>query len=281
MLRKKYSIALLAFMIFMMILPIHSGAAGEFPFTVYPVPEKGKIVQWSKVDKLLPKGKKFKVIDLETGFYFSVQRRAGNKHADVQPLTYKDTAVLKHLYNGKWSWRRRAILIPVKGKMLAASMHGMPHGHGALQNGFPGHFCIHFAGSTTHKTRNADPSHKMMILKAGGKLDDYAHHANPHQVAEMYLLSLKENDPDLMKPVLPEKGKVRKELLKSARSISAIHYDIRGKESRKHLAVKTIIPVKTVIFRKNVGAENVHLYITVARLSPWSSWKISEVEWGE
>ncbi|MDN4072281.1 hypothetical protein [Fictibacillus terranigra] len=281
MFKQKYSAALLVLIIVLLTMPIHSAASGEFPFTVYPVPDKGKIMRWTKVDKLLPKGSKFKVIDLETGFYFSVQRRAGNKHADVQPLTYKDTAVLKHLYNGKWSWRRRAILIPVKGKMLAASMHGMPHGHGALQNGFPGHFCIHFAGSTTHRTRNADPSHKMMILKAGGKLDDYAHHANPHEVAEMYLLSLKENDTDLMKPVLPEKGRVRMNLLKSARGITAIHYDIRGKKSHKHLAVKTVVPVKAIIYRKNEGAEKVKLNITIVRLSPWSSWKISEVEKGQ
>ncbi|RXZ02076.1 hypothetical protein [Fictibacillus sp. S7] len=268
------------FVLMLMILPFHAAEASEFPFTVYPVPEKGTILKWEKVNRLLPTGKKFKVIDLETGFYFSVQRRAGNKHADVQPLTYKDTAVLKHLYNGKWSWRRRAILIPVKGKMLAASMHGMPHGAGALQNGFPGHFCIHFAGSTTHKTRNADPSHKLMILKAGGKLQDYAHHANPHQIVQMYLLSLKENDPDLMKPVLPEKGVERKKLLKTGKGVTAIHYDIRGKESKKHRTFKTVIPVKTVIYRENKGVEKTLIHITVARLTPWSAWKISKVDLG-
>lgn len=256
-----------------------SAVTGEYPFTVYPVPEKGKILKWSKVDKLLPKGKKFKVVDLETGFFFSVQRRAGNQHADVQPLTYKDTAILKHLYNGKWSWRRRAILIPVKGKMLAASMHGMPHGHGALQNGFPGHFCIHFAGSTTHKTHSADPSHKMMVLKAGGRLDEYAQNANPHQVVQMYLLSLKENDPDLMKPVLPSKGK--KKVLKAARGVSAIHYDILGKESHKHFAVRTVIPVKAVIYRENEGADRMLIHFTVERSSPLSPWKINKVDWGK
>ncbi|MCM3080108.1 hypothetical protein [Brevibacillus invocatus] len=36
-----------------------------------------------------------KVIDLETGQRFQVQRRAGSRHADVQPLTRNDTMILK------------------------------------------------------------------------------------------------------------------------------------------------------------------------------------------
>ena len=60
---------------------------------------------------------------------------------------------MKTIYNGKWSWKRRAILIITHDQLLAASMHGMPHGAGALKNGFPGHFCVHFYGSTTHGFR--------------------------------------------------------------------------------------------------------------------------------
>ena len=42
--------------------------------------------------------------------------------------------------------KRRAIIVLIdENQIIAASMYGrMPHGAGALQNGFPGHFCVHF-----------------------------------------------------------------------------------------------------------------------------------------
>lgn len=61
---------------------------------------------------------------METGLQFQVQRRAGKNHADVQPLTKQDTAVMKQIYQGKWSWKRRAILVRKDDQFLAASMHG-------------------------------------------------------------------------------------------------------------------------------------------------------------
>ena len=61
---------------------------------------------------------------------------------------------MKKIYNDQWSWKRRAIIVLVKDQMIATSMHGMPHGTGALQNDFPGHFCVYFFGSITHRLKN-------------------------------------------------------------------------------------------------------------------------------
>ncbi len=138
-----------------------------------PTNKRIEMLEWKEVNPLLPKYSKFTVLDLETGKQFNVQRRAGSHHADVQPLTAKDTKIMKRIYGGKWSWKRRAILIINKDRMIAASMHGMPHGAGALENNFPGHFCIHFYGSTTHRTNTMDLSHMLMIYKASGKLEEY------------------------------------------------------------------------------------------------------------
>ena len=55
--------------------------------------------------------------------------------------------MMKKIYHNQWSWKRRAIIVLIDHQMIAASMHGMPHGAGALQNDFPGHFCVHFSGS--------------------------------------------------------------------------------------------------------------------------------------
>ncbi|TYR80745.1 hypothetical protein FZC66_10285 [Priestia megaterium] len=252
------------------------------PVTYFPVVENGQVLPWKEVTELLPKGKKFKVIDVETGLYFYVQRRAGNKHADVQPLTRKDTAIMKHLYNNKWSWNRRAILVPVKGKLLAASMNGMPHGGGALNNGFPGHFCIHFAKSTTHRTNNVDPDHQMMVLKAGGKLEEYVKKANPSQLVHLFLVGVKQHDDDLIKHALNMENAEKKQvILKNIKDISTIHYDIASintKEIKKSLIIKTKISLKVTIYWKDQRSEKTSMTFTVERASLIDSWRISDVK---
>ena len=117
----------------------------------------GQLMAWPEAREIITMKSTFTVVDLESGLRFEVQRRAGSTHADVQPLTKRDTDVMKRVYEGKWSWRRRAILVAKDGRTIAASMHGMPHGgDGIPDNDFHGHFCIHFLGSSTHKTGSVD-----------------------------------------------------------------------------------------------------------------------------
>jgi hypothetical protein len=130
----------------------------------------GKLIPWDEVNLIFPILSNAKVIDFMTGKSFHVQRRAGACHADVQPLTAYDTSIMKEIYGGKWSWDRRSVIIEIHGYRIAASMNGMPHGHGKIQdNNFNGHFCIHFLNSTTH-SGNMDRAHHIEILKAAGKL---------------------------------------------------------------------------------------------------------------
>src|SRR3954462_10137518 len=153
-----------------------------------------EMLPWEKVYKILPKYSKFTVLDVETGKMFHVQRRAGSRYADVQPLTPKDTSTMKKIYGGKWSWKRRAIIVIHDNQWIAASMHGMPHGAGALKNNFPGHFCIHFYGSQTHRTNSIDLSHMLMIYKASGKLEEYLSKSSPYATVEAYIAGLKQQD---------------------------------------------------------------------------------------
>lgn len=157
-----------------------------------------KMIQWEEAKEILPKYSIFTVLDIKTGLSFKVQRRAGSNHADVQPLTSDDTAVMKAIYNGNWSWKRRAIIVIAKDERIAASMHGMPHGGGALKNNFPGHFCIHFYGSTTHRTNFMDLSHKLMILKAAGKLEKYLEETDPYDLVNAYIAGIKQQDPEII-----------------------------------------------------------------------------------
>lgn len=130
----------------------------------------GTLLLWEEADKLFPLYATAKIIDIYTGASFYVQRREGSSHVDAQPLTAEDTAIMKEVYAGKWSWDRKGIIVEIGGQRIAASMHGMPHGGGKIaDNDFPGHFCIHFFGSVIHGG-GMDLRHHREILKAAGKL---------------------------------------------------------------------------------------------------------------
>lgn len=154
----------------------------------------GEFLSWDHAKDIFRKFDKARIYDFETGKSFMVQRRAGSLHADVQPLTAEDSAIMKSIYGGKWSWRRRAIIVEVRGRRLAASMNGMPHGAGAIAgNDFKGHFCIHFLDSKTHS--NAENiAHQIMVWKAAGKFVEKLVGAEPEQVMKVMVVALEQGD---------------------------------------------------------------------------------------
>lgn len=154
----------------------------------------GVPLNWDQSNKHFPRMGYATVVDLETGKQFKVQRRAGSEHADVQPLTREDTAVMKDIYGGQWSWDRRAIILITDTARIAASMNGMPHGQGALQNNFKGHFCIHFMGCTTHGGSAPDPGHQLMVSKSAGTIWSMARKATPEEQVRNFVWSLNEKD---------------------------------------------------------------------------------------
>ena len=116
--------------------------------------------------KKIPKGAVFKIKDVKTGKVFTVKRWSGANHIDAEPLTRSDTAVMKKLY-GHWSWKRRAVLVKYNGHVYAASINGMPHGTQTISNnGFDGHFCVHFYGSKTHCSQKVDKMHQKCVAQA-------------------------------------------------------------------------------------------------------------------
>ena len=101
------------------------------------------------------------------GKTFEVVRWSGYNHIDAAPRTAEDTATMKSIYGGEWSWNRRAILILYNGHVYAASMNGMPHGTTTISsNDFDGHFCIHFKNSKTHESDKVDPDHQAAVTTA-------------------------------------------------------------------------------------------------------------------
>jgi hypothetical protein len=233
---------------------------------------KIEMLPWKDVNQLLQRYSKFTVLDTETGKQFKVQRRAGSQHADVQPLTSKDTKVMKKIYGGKWSWKRRAIIVIHKDQMIAASMHGMPHGAGALENNFPGHFCIHFYGSTTHRTNSMDLSHMLMVYKASGKLIDYLENANPNEVVSAYLAGLKQQDKKITSLTSLQKVKwkpifTKVENVKIVRMSNLPVEDLTGE-------IRLVIPIEVDWFIKDKGRQVFKGEIHLVRFSPLDAWKV-------
>lgn len=126
---------------------------------------KTEVLDWfaDNVTSVIPKKAKFTVKDVRTGKTFTAVRWSGLNHLDAEPATADDTAMLKKIYGGAWSWNRRPILILYRGHVYAASMNGMPHGTTTIDNGFDGHFCIHFKNSKTHGTEKVDPDHQKAV----------------------------------------------------------------------------------------------------------------------
>jgi hypothetical protein len=231
-----------------------------------------EMLPWEKVNGILPKFSKFTVLDVETGKKFKVQRRAGSHHADVQPLTAKETKIMKSIYGGKWSWKRRAIIVIHGDQWIAASMHGMPHGGGALKNNFRGHFCIHFYGSTTHRTNFMDLSHKLMILKAAGKLEDYLHGANPYDVISAFIAGLKQQDPKIVKLISLQTLNWNK-LLPKIENVRLSAMPVFPAEDLTE-EVSLEIPVEIDWFIKDQGRQHFRGSMYLVRFSPADSWKV-------
>lgn len=129
----------------------------------------GEYLGWfDKVQGIFKKNAVAVVTDIMTGKSFSIKRLYGTNHADVEPLTKEDTAIMKSIY-GSWSWDRRAVLVSIDGKIIAGSMNGMPHGEEQIKdNNFKGQFCIHFKGSKTHKGNKVDATHQAAVKQAAG-----------------------------------------------------------------------------------------------------------------
>lgn len=144
--------------------------------TLYPV-EK---VDWytGDIQSVWRNGTVATVTDVSTKLSFQAKRWAGAYHADVEPLTSADTAIMCRIYGVKTAqeiadknlWQRRPVWVTVGGRSFAASIYGVPHnypqGDTIADNDFSGQFCVHFINSKTHSTLRVDAQHMNAINTA-------------------------------------------------------------------------------------------------------------------
>lgn len=153
----------------------------------------GSFDWFTTVKKIWDRGENAVVTDVDTGLSFNVKRTYGTNHADVEPLTKKDTEVIKKIWGG-FSWERRAVTVEIDNYIIAGSMTAMPHagvdsasankyvgkrsggyGYGVnldavKNNGCSGVMDIHFKNSKTHSTKVVQKSHQDMVKKAAAYL---------------------------------------------------------------------------------------------------------------
>ena len=150
-------------------IPVH-----HIPVKATPGPQYGEYLDWwTEAQYVFPIGKTAVVKDFVTGKTFKVKRTIGANHADCEPATASDTAIIKELWGGTFSWVTRSVIVEVDGRKIAASMASMPHGiEYEGNNNFNGHFDIHFRGSTRHADGAVDNAHQAKIkISAGFTLD--------------------------------------------------------------------------------------------------------------
>ena len=121
----------------------------------------------SNINSIFPRSSTVTVVDCATGRRLKIIRVQGSNHADCEPATSSDTAIFKSIYNGKWSWNARAVILVAKGELVAASLNSMPHGKDFIKsNNYKGQFCLHTTGSKTHGSRCVNSNHQAKIIAA-------------------------------------------------------------------------------------------------------------------
>ena len=109
-----------------------------------------EMLEWSVVRDILPINEPIQVIDVRTLRIYDIKCSSYYDHADVEPVTQEDTDIMYDIRDGIRSWDARPVWVMIDGKLIAASLHGMPHGGYTVSgNGMNGHLCLHFKGSTT------------------------------------------------------------------------------------------------------------------------------------
>lgn len=181
----------------------------------------GEIVNWKRVKEIIPVGEQLTVRDLDSGWKFNLKRTGGYSHADVEPLTRSDTMIIKNLYGGHLSWKRRAVVVELHRTKIAASFTGAAAGNGEIRNNdISGKMNLYFNDSDTDDGRNL--SHRVTIWRAAGKSCFYLKKLNPEKTIMVLFTALDQQDPVTLNVILnkPFKGEIDKLIGVTVRQIT-------------------------------------------------------------
>lgn len=137
-----------------------------------PATSQVKWLMWyDEIKPTIKSGQTVLVYEPSSGSSFKLRLYSLGRHADSEPLTAEDTAIMKAAWGGSFSWDEKPVYVMLpSGTWCIASMHSMPHLSGSIKtNNFDGHLCVHFP-RTLEETAVLDPKngirHQKDIRKA-------------------------------------------------------------------------------------------------------------------
>lgn len=124
-----------------------------------------QLLHWfNDVKNYLKENKVFTVYDPATGLSWKMKLYSAGNHADSDPLTAADAAIMYKAFGDQWTWSQRAVYVQLaNGTWCIAAMPNMPHLSGSISdNDFEGHTCVHFPRTMTECAQN-DPEYGVSV----------------------------------------------------------------------------------------------------------------------
>jgi LysM repeat protein len=134
----------------------------------------GHLVDWVYEGQYLIKpGNVVTIVDQKTGKQFRMRMMGGYNHADMETVTAADTATMKSVFGGIWTWIPRPVVVFRNGMNIAASLSAMPHSFDTIAgNNMSGHVDMYLYHSKPHAAdtdTTYQAQHAAAVLKAAGR----------------------------------------------------------------------------------------------------------------
>ena len=127
-----------------------------------------KCLYWyTEVKPNIKAGQHITVFDPATNLEWTLRLYSLGHHADSEPLTATDTAIMFKAFGNTNTWTPKPVYVKLpSGVWTLASMHNVPHLNGSISdNNFNGHLCVHFL-RTLEECQANDPDYGMQHQQA-------------------------------------------------------------------------------------------------------------------
>ncbi|MCQ2458123.1 MAG: peptidoglycan-binding protein, partial [Clostridia bacterium] len=141
--------------------PLPEAPEGTVKLADKPSKVQIRLLHWfNEVKPSIKAGQTILVYDPSTGLAWNLKLLSLGRHADAEPLTAQDTAVMFKAFGNQNTWNQKAVWVRLpSGIWTLASTHDMPHLSGSIKdNNFNGHLCVHFLRDMSECEKN-DPSY--------------------------------------------------------------------------------------------------------------------------
>ena len=127
-----------------------------------------KCLYWvTEVKPNIRTGQYIYVYDPSTSLQWTLRLYSLGRHADAEPLTATDTAIMFKAFGNTNTWTPKPVYVKLpSGTWTLATTHNVPHLNGSIKdNNFDGHLCVHFLRTLVECEAN-DPDYGMTNQRA-------------------------------------------------------------------------------------------------------------------